>query len=214
MVVVGSDFPESKIVAEIYAQAPRPMVQRRPPFGIGSRGDYIPRDPGPSIDSSRNATGNPLQYFGSEEHRVRPAGDVELALYRSFAWRPVDPSIPHRPMTAIPSPSPGRPAMEPQEHPSRSVPHAAEAVVGAPRFPSTANRGHRDWKAKYGLDIKLDNFVAISDGGGPATVMGRCPAETAAGKTFSALPRRFQNKFVGPEDPKNKSPGTTAAEFG
>ena len=64
-------------------------------------------------------------------------------------------------------------------------------------------QAYRDLKAKYGLDIKPDNFVAISDGGGPATVKA-LSGGTVTAANISAPPRRFpQNKFVVLEDPKN-----------
>ena len=64
-VVVGSaDFPESKIVAEIYAQAlaTNGFTVRRQ-FGIGSRETYIPALQDHSIDLIPDYTGNLLQHF-------------------------------------------------------------------------------------------------------------------------------------------------------
>src|SRR6478609_1633506 len=64
-ITVGSaDFTESKIIAEIYAQALEAngfTVGRQ--FGIGSRETYIPAVQDHSIDLIPEYTGNLLQYF-------------------------------------------------------------------------------------------------------------------------------------------------------
>ena len=91
-IVVGSaDFPESKIIAEIYAQALEAngfTVGRQ--FGIGSRETYIPAVRDHSIDLIPEYTGNLLQYFDKDTKVTTPdrgrAGVVPRA-----AWRPVDP---------------------------------------------------------------------------------------------------------------------------
>src|ERR1700759_5837153 len=64
-IVVGSgDFPESQIIAEIYAQALQAHgfdVGRR--MGIGSRETYIPALKDHSVDLVPEYIGNLLQYF-------------------------------------------------------------------------------------------------------------------------------------------------------
>ena len=79
-IMVGSaDFPESKIIAEIYAQALEAngfTVGRQ--FGIGSRETYIPAVKDHSIDLIPEYTGNLLQYFDKKTKATdperRPAG--------------------------------------------------------------------------------------------------------------------------------------------
>ena len=70
-IMVGSaDFPESKIIAEIYAQALEAngfTVGRQ--FGIGSRETYIPAVQDHSIDLIPEYTGNLLQYFDPKSDR-------------------------------------------------------------------------------------------------------------------------------------------------
>ena len=84
-VIVGSaDFPESKIVAEIYAgalQANGFTVIRQ--FGIGSRETYIPALRDRSIDLIPEYTGNLLTYFDPKSSVTRPE-QVELALLRAL----------------------------------------------------------------------------------------------------------------------------------
>ncbi len=71
---VGSaDFTESKIIAELYAQALEAndfTVTRQ--FGIGSRETYIPAVQDHSIDLIPEYTGNLLQYFDEETTATTP----------------------------------------------------------------------------------------------------------------------------------------------
>ncbi len=75
-IIVGSaDFPESKIIAEIYAQALEAngfTVGRQ--FGIGSRETYVPAVRDHSIDLIPEYTGNLLKYFDPEQHGDHPGG--------------------------------------------------------------------------------------------------------------------------------------------
>ena len=84
-IVVGSaDFPESKIIAEIYAQALEAngfTVGRQ--FGIGSRETYIPAVKDHSIDLVPEYTGNLLLYFDPDATVTTPDA-VELALSRQL----------------------------------------------------------------------------------------------------------------------------------
>lgn len=203
-VVVGSaDFPESKIVAEIYAQALEAngfTVGRQ--FGIGSRETYIPAIRDHSIDLIPEYTGNLLQYFDPKSTASDP-GDVELALYRSL---PGDLSI------LNPAPANDSDTVTVTEATAQRwnlktiadlVPHAAEVKFGAPSEFLNREQGLPGLKAKYGLDIKPDNFVAISDGGGPATVKALAGGTVTAANIFSTSPAIPQNKFVILGDPKN-----------
>lgn len=203
-VIVGSaDFPESKIVAEIYAQALQAngftVVKQ---FGIGSRETYIPALRDHSIDLIPEYTGNLLQYFNPKSTASKP-GDVELALHRSL---PGDLSI------LNPAPANDTDTVTVTEATAQRwnlktiadlVPHAAEVKFGAPSEFLNRDQGLPGLKAKYGLDIKPDNFVAISDGGGPATVKALSGGTVTAANIFSTSPAIPQNKFVVLEDPKN-----------
>jgi osmoprotectant transport system substrate-binding protein len=203
-VIVGSaDFPESKIVAEIYAQALQAngftVVKQ---FGIGSRETYIPALRDHSIDLIPEYTGNLLQYFNPKSTASKP-GDVELALHRSL---PGDLSI------LNPAPANDTDTVTVTEATARRwnlksiadlVPYAAEVKFGAPSEFLNRDQGLPGLKAKYGLDIKPDNFVAISDGGGPATVKALSGGTVTAANIFSTSPAIPQNKFVVLEDPKN-----------
>src|SRR5258707_12184827 len=82
-IVVGSgDFPESEIVAEIYAQALQANgfdIGRR--MGIGSRETYIPALKDHSIDLVPEYIGNLLLYF-KPDSTVTMLDAVELELYK------------------------------------------------------------------------------------------------------------------------------------
>src|SRR3954452_14604283 len=82
-IIVGSaDFPESKIIAEVWAQAldANGFTIRRQ-FGIGSRETYIPAVRDHSIDLIPEYTGNLLQYFDPKT-AATTADAVTLGLLR------------------------------------------------------------------------------------------------------------------------------------
>ena len=91
-VVVGSaDFPESKIIAEIYAQALEAngfTVGRQ--FGIGSRETYIPAVQGPFDRPDPRIHRQPAAVLRQGHHRDH-AGRGLLALLQGASRRPVDP---------------------------------------------------------------------------------------------------------------------------
>lgn len=203
-VVVGSaDFPESKIVAEIYAQALEvngfTAVRQ---FGIGSRETYIPAVRDHSIDLIPEYTGNLLQYFDPDSTASDP-GDVELALHRSL---PGDLAI-LNPAPANDSDTVTVTEATAQRWGLSSIadlaPHSAEVKFGAPSEFLNREQGLPGLKANYGLDIRPDNFVAISDGGGPATVKALSGGTVTAANIFSTSPAIPQNGFVVLADPKN-----------
>lgn len=107
LVVGSADFPESKIIGEIYAQALEAngfTVGRQ--FGIGSRETYIPAVRDHSIDLVPEYTGNLLQYFDPKTTVTTP-DDVELALYRALPGdlsilNPSPPTTPTRLRSANP----------------------------------------------------------------------------------------------------------------
>jgi osmoprotectant transport system substrate-binding protein len=105
-IVVGSgDFPESQIMAEIYAQALQVNgfdVGRR--MGIGSRETYIPALKDHSVDLVPEYIGNLLQYF-EPKSTATMLDAVELELYKRL---PGDLSIRRPPRHPTPTPSPSR----------------------------------------------------------------------------------------------------------
>jgi osmoprotectant transport system substrate-binding protein len=201
---VGSaDFTESKIIAEIYAQALEAngfTVGRQ--FGIGSRETYIPAVQDHSIDLIPEYTGNLLQYF-DKDTTATTSDAVLLALLKAL---PGDLSI------LYPSPAEDKDSLAVTEATAQKwnlktvadlAAHSPEVKVGAPSEFQTRVTGLVGLKNKYGLDIAPANFVAISDGGGPATVQALTSGAITAANIFTTSPAIEQNKLVVLEDPKN-----------
>ena len=201
---VGSaDFTESKIIAEIYAQALEAngfTVGRQ--FGIGSREAYIPAVQDHSIDLIPEYTGNLLQYF-DKEATATTSDAVLLALLKAL---PGDLSI------LYPSPAEDKDTLAVAEATAQKwnlktvadlAKHSPEVKVGAPSEFQTRVTGLVGLKDKYGLDIAPANFVAISDGGGPATVQALTSGAITAANVFSTSPAIEQSRLVVLEDPKN-----------
>jgi osmoprotectant transport system substrate-binding protein len=203
-IVVGSaDFPESKIIAEIYAQVLQAngfTVGRQ--FGIGSRETYIPAVKDHSIDLVPEYTGNLLQYFDKNTTATSP-DDVILALLRVL---PGDLAI------LNPSPAEDKDTVAVSEQTAQKwnlktigdlAAHSPEVKFGAPSEFLNRTEGLPGLKKNYGLDIPPSNFVAISDGGGPATVRALVDGTVTAADIFSTSPAIPRNKLVVLEDPKN-----------
>lgn len=201
---VGSaDFTESKIIAEIYAQALEANgfdVGRQ--FGIGSRETYIPAVQDHSIDLIPEYTGNLLQYFDKETEVTTPDA-VVLGLLRAL---PGDLSI------LYPSPAEDKDTVAVSAETAARwnlktiadlAAHSPEVKFGGPSEFLNRSEGLPGLKAKYGLDIAPSNFVAISDGGGPATVRALTDGTVTAANIFSTSPAIEQNNLVVLEDPKN-----------
>lgn len=203
-VVVGSaDFPESKIIAEIYAQAlaANGFTEGRQ-FGIGSRETYIPAVKDHSVDLVPEYTGNLLQYFDPHAGVTTPDA-VTLALLRAL---PGD--------LAILNPSPAEDkdtvavtAETAQRWNLKTIAdlaaHSPEVKFGGPSEFLNRSEGLPGLKRNYGLDIAPGNFVAISDGGGPATVRALVDGTVTAANIFSTSPAIGQQHLVVLQDPKN-----------
>jgi len=203
-ITVGSaDFTESKIIAELYAQALEAngfKITRQ--FGIGSRETYIPAVQDHSIDLIPEYTGNLLQYFDKETPATTPDA-VLLGLLKAL---PGDLSI------LYPSPAEDKDTLAVTEATAQKwnlksiedlAKHSPEVKVGAPSEFQTRVTGLVGLKDKYGLVIAPANFIAISDGGGPATVQALAGGTVTAANIFSTSPSIEQNKLVVLEDPKN-----------
>ncbi|UXA13282.1 ABC transporter substrate-binding protein [Mycobacterium sp. SMC-8] len=201
---VGSaDFTESKILAEIYAQALEAngfTISRQ--FGIGSRETYIPAVQDHSIDLIPEYTGNLLQYFDAESTATTP-DEVLLGLLKA---------LPGGLSILYPSPAEDKDTLAVSEQTAQRwnlktiadlAVHSPEVKIGAPSEFQTRQTGLVGLKQKYGLDIAPANFIAISDGGGPATVKALTDGTVTAANIFSTSPAIEQSRLVVLEDPKN-----------
>ncbi|BBX19780.1 glycine/betaine ABC transporter substrate-binding protein [Mycolicibacterium duvalii] len=201
---IGSaDFTESKILAEIYAQALEVngfTISRN--FGIGSRETYIPAVQDHSIDLIPEYTGNLLQYFDADSTATTP-DEVLLDLLRV---------LPGSLSILYPSPAEDKDTLAVSEETAQRwnlrtigdlAAYSPEVKVGAPSEFQTRQTGLVGLKEKYGLDIAPANFIAISDGGGPATVKALTNGTVTAANIFSTSPAIEQSRLVVLEDPEN-----------
>ncbi len=201
-IVVGSgDFPESEIVAEIYAEALQANgfdVGRR--MGIGSRETYIPALKDHSIDLVPEYIGNLLLYFAPESTATM-LDAVELELYKRL---PGDLSI------LMPAPASDTDTVTVTSGTASSwhlktiadlAAHSAEVRFGASSAFQARPSGLAGLKRKYGLDIRPGNFVAVEDGGGAVTVRALLEGRVTAADIFSTSPAIPQNQLVVLADP-------------
>ena len=201
-IVVGSaDFPESKIVAEIYAQVLQTNgfnVGRR--LGIGSRETYIPALKDHSIDLVPEYIGNLLLYFESDE-TMTMLDAVELELYKRL---PGDLSI------LTPSPASDTDTVTVTADTAAKwnlktiadlAPHSPEVKFAGPSAFQTRPAGLVGLRQRYGLDIAPGNFIAISDDGGAVTVRALINGTVNAANIFSTSPAIPQNHLVVLDDP-------------
>lgn len=203
IVVGSSDFPESKILAEIYAQTLQANgfdVGRR--LGIGSRETYIPALKDHSIDLVPEYIGNLLLYF-QPDAMMTLLNDVELQLYKRL---PGDLSI-LTPAPASDTDTVTVTAATAERWNLKTIadlaPHSAEVRLAAPSAFQTRPAGLTWLRQKYGLNISPGNFVAISDSGGPVTVRALMDGTVDAANIFSTSPAIPQNHLVVLEDPEH-----------
>jgi osmoprotectant transport system substrate-binding protein len=203
-IVVGSaDFPESQIIAEIYAQALQANgfdVGKR--MGIGSRETYIPALKDHSIDLVPEYIGNLLLYFAPQS-QVTMLDAVKLELYRRL---PGDLSI------LSPAPATDTDTVSVTSQTANSwnlktitdlAAHSADVRFGAPSAFATRPAGLPGLRQKYGLDIRPGNFVAIDDGGGAVTVRALVAGRVNAANVFTTSPAIPQNHLVTLDDPEH-----------
>ena len=203
-IVVGSgDFPESQIVAEIYAQALQANgfeIGRR--MGIGSRETYIPALKDHSIDLVPEYIGNLLLYFAPAS-TVTMLDAVELELYKKL---PGDLSI------LTPSPASDTDTVTVTSGTAGAwnlksiadlAAHSPDVKFGAPSAFENRPSGLPGLRQKYSLDVAPGNFVAINDGGGAVTVRELVEGRVTAANIFSTSPAIPQNHLVALEDPQH-----------
>jgi osmoprotectant transport system substrate-binding protein len=203
-IVVGSaGFPESKVIAEIYAQALQTNgfnVGRR--MGIGSREAYMPALKDHSIDLVPEYIGNLLLYF-EPNATVTMLDAVELELYKRL---PGDLSI------LTPSPAADTDTVTVTAETAANwdlktiadlAAHSPEVKFAAPSDFQTRVSGLVGLNQRYGLNIAPGNFIAISDDGGAVTVRALLDRTVNAANIFSTSPAIPQNHLVVLDDPEH-----------
>ena len=206
-VAVGSaDFPESEIIAEIYAEALRANgfdVTAKP--GIGSREAYIPALQDCSIDLIPEYTGNLLLYFDTDATAASP-DDVNAALAPKLTEQKL--------AVATPSAAEDKDAVVVTRETATEwnltsigdlASRSAEVTFGAPAEFQTRAYGLPGLLENYGVDIAPDNFVPIT-GGVPATVAALTDGKVVAADIFTTTPAIVRNDLVVLTDPANNFP--------
>jgi osmoprotectant transport system substrate-binding protein len=203
-IVVGSgDFPESQIMAEIYAQALQVNgfdVGRR--MGIGSRETYIPALKDHSVDLVPEYIGNLLQYFEPKSSATM-LNAVELELYKRL---PGDLAL------LTPSPASDTDTVTVTGQTAAAwhlktigdlAAHSSDVKFGAPSDFQARPSGLPGLKQKYGLTISPGNYLAIEDGGGAVTVRALVEGKVNAANIFSTSPAIPHDHLVVLEDPEH-----------
>ena len=203
-IVVGSgDFPESQIMAEIYAQALQANgfdVGRR--LGIGSRETYIPALKDHSVDLVPEYIGNLLQYF-EPKSTATMLDAVELELYKRL---PGDLSV------LTPSAASDTDTVTVTSQTAAAwhlktigdlAAHSSDVKFGAPSDFQARPSGLPGLRQKYGLTISPGNYLAIEDGGGAVTVRALVEGKVNAANIFSTSPAIPKDHLVVLEDPEH-----------
>src|SRR4029453_5893685 len=200
-IIVGSaDFPESQLVAKIYAEALKAKgvnVTEKP--SIGSREVTIPALKDGSIDLMPEYGGALLQYLDSATKAVSSE------------------EVTKEPPTKIPSGLTVLTASEAQDKDVLTVkkdiadqyklktiedlqPVAKELVLGGPPEWKTRLNGVAGLKSVYNLEFK--EFSAL-DAGGPLTLNALLSGQIQVADLFSTDPALAENNLVALEDNKN-----------
>jgi osmoprotectant transport system substrate-binding protein len=203
-IVVGSaGFPESKIVAEIYAQTLQAngfSVGRQ--MGISSRETYIPALKDHSIDLVPEYVGNLLLYL-QPDATATLLDDVERELSKRL---PTDLSL------LAPSPACDTDTVTVTTDTAARwnlktiadlAPHSPGVKFAAPSDFQTRPSGLKGLQQRYGLDIAPGNFIAISDDGGAVTVRTLVEGKVNAANIFSTSPAILRGNLVVLDDPQH-----------
>ena len=198
---VGSaDFPESALLAEIYAgalEAKGIKVEKK--LNIGAREAYIPALQDGSIDLIPEYTGVLAQYFDKSAKATDSEGVyTELKAAVPDTLTVLDKSAAEDKDALVMKKS------KAQELGVKSIADlqgkAQDLVVGGPPEWKTRPTGLPGFKSIYGLEFK--QFRPL-DAGGPLTLQALKNGQIDAGNLFTTDPSIEANDLVALEDPKN-----------
>jgi osmoprotectant transport system substrate-binding protein len=200
-ITVGSaDFPESQLLAEIYAgalQAKGVTVDKK--LNIGARETYIPALQDGSIDLIPEYTGVLTQYFNKDAKATDADGVyAELKAALPDKLEVLDKSAAEDKDAVVMT------KKKADELGVKSIADlqgkAKDLVLGGPPEWKTRPTGVPGLKKVYGLDFK--SFRAL-DAGGPLTVAALKNGQIQAGNLFTTDPNIAKNDFVVLDDPKH-----------
>jgi osmoprotectant transport system substrate-binding protein len=200
-IIVGSaDFPESQLIAKIYAEALKAKgVQVTEKPSIGSREVTIPALKDGSIDLMPEYGGALLQYLDSktkavtsEEVTEELGAKIPAGLTQLTASKAQDKDV-----LAVMKETADKYNLKSI---SDLKPAAKELVLGGPPEWKTRVNGVAGLKSVYGLEFK--EFSAL-DAGGPLTLNALLSGQVQVADLFSTDPALAANNLVALEDDKN-----------
>jgi osmoprotectant transport system substrate-binding protein len=203
-IIVGSaDFPESQLLATIYAKALAAKgIAVETKLSIGSREVYIPALLDGSIDLLPEYAGATLSYLDKNATAHSPS-DVAAALKSAL---PKGVSM-LTPSSAQDSDGVAVTRATAEKYKLKTIadlaPVASQLVLGGPPEWKTRKEGIIGLKELYGLDFQ--SFKSL-DVGGPLTLSALVNGQVQAANLFSTDPAIAANELVVLEDVKNLFP--------
>jgi len=198
-IIVGSaNFPESALLAEIYAGALSAKgVKVEKKLNIGSREAYIPALQDGSIDLIPEYTGNLAQYFNKDAKATDADGVyAELKAAVPATLTILDKSVAEDKDAVVVTKATA--AKYKLTTIADLKPVAKDLVLGGPPEWKTRASGVPGLKKVYGLDFK--SFRAL-DAGGPLSVAALKNGQVDAANLFTTQSAIPANDFVALEDP-------------
>jgi osmoprotectant transport system substrate-binding protein len=200
-IVVGSaDFPESQLIATIYAEALRANgIDVTEKLNIGSREVYVPAIRDGSIDLLPEYSGALLQYLDS----------ATTATASDEVTEEIKAKLPAGLIALEPSPAEDKDVLAVRQETADEysletiedlVPHADELTLGGPPEWKTRENGVAGLRDKYGLTFK--EFLAL-DAGGPLTLNALLSGQIEVADVFSTDPAMRSENLVALEDTKH-----------
>ena len=205
IVVSSSNFVTSEVVGNVYAEALRGAgVEVETKFNVGSREAYVPALQDGSIDLIPDFTGNLLLYLDPEADMssTEKIDEQLAAALEEEGLTMLEPASAEDKDALVVTPELAEEwgltgiadlAAHNDELKIAANPEFKERPVGLPGL-----------EKNYG--VKPKEFVAISDGGGPATVKALLDGEVQAADIYTSSASIQANKLVVLEDPKLNFP--------
>jgi osmoprotectant transport system substrate-binding protein len=201
LVVGSADFPESQIIAEIYAGALNAAgVTATSKPNIGSREIYFKAVQDGSVDVVPDYSGNLLSHVDAQAPEVTPE-DIYKAL---------PDKLPQGLAVLEPSKAENKDAMvvtkaTAEKYQLKSIEDLAKVckdlTLAAPATFETRPYGFPGLKTNYGCELK--GLKPFSDGGGNLTLQALLSDEVQVADIYTTTPSIADNDLVVLEDPKN-----------
>ncbi|MET1036052.1 MAG: ABC transporter substrate-binding protein [Arthrobacter sp.] len=201
LVIGSADFPESQIIAEIYAGALTAKgIEASTTPGIGAREAYVGAVEDGSADVVPDYSGNLLLFFDEDATAVS-ADDIAAALAEATpeGLGVLEPSEAENKDALVVT------AATATEYSLTSIEDLAKVcdqlVLGAPPEFKTRAYGLPGLESTYSCTPK--SFEPIADGGGPLTIQALISDQVQVADIFTTTPAIIDNGLVVLEDPKN-----------